>query len=75
MDKRRSGSAMSICEEFDLLYCKLTDTQVATVTSATKLENEQQFQIAKKLQELTGASQNQSELFIIFFPYLCTLRI
>jgi F-type H+-transporting ATPase subunit delta len=55
VDKRRSGSTMSICEEFDLLYCKLTDTQVATVTSATKLENEQQFQIAKKLQELTGA--------------------
>lgn len=31
--------------------------QVATVTSAMKLENEQQFQIAKKLQEITGASR------------------
>lgn len=29
--------------------------QVATVTSAVKLENEQQFAIAKKLQEMTGA--------------------
>jgi hypothetical protein len=29
--------------------------QVATVTSAVKLENEQQFLIAKKLQEMTGA--------------------
>lgn len=28
---------------------------MATVTSAVKLENEQQFQIAKKLQEITGA--------------------
>jgi hypothetical protein len=29
--------------------------QVATVTSAVKLENEQQFLIAKKIQEMTGA--------------------
>jgi F-type H+-transporting ATPase subunit delta len=29
--------------------------QVATVTSAVQLENEQQFLIAKKLQEMTGA--------------------
>ena len=29
--------------------------QVATVTSAVKLENEQQFMIAKKIQEMTGA--------------------
>lgn len=29
--------------------------QVATVTSAVKLENEQQFAIAKKLQQMTGA--------------------
>ena len=29
--------------------------QIATVTSAVKLENEQQFMIAKKIQEMTGA--------------------
>jgi len=29
--------------------------QTATVTSAVKLENEQQFMIAKKIQEMTGA--------------------
>ena len=28
---------------------------MATVTSAVKLENEQQFAIAKKLQQMTGA--------------------
>lgn len=44
-----------ICEEFEQLYCKLTDTQVATLRSAVKLEQEQQFLIAKKLQELTGS--------------------
>ena len=32
-----------------------TPDQVATVTSAVKLENEQQFMIAKKIQEMTGA--------------------
>ena len=32
-----------------------TPNQVATVTSAVKLENEQQFMIAKKIQEMTGA--------------------
>merc|ERR1719183_2709832 len=45
----------SILEEFETLYCEVTETQVATVTSAVQLENEQQFLIAKKLQELTGA--------------------
>ena len=44
-----------ICENFEELYCKLTDTQIATLRSAVKLEQEQQFLIAKKLQELTGS--------------------
>jgi len=55
VDKRRIALSSDICEEFEEIYCNLTDTQVATVTSASKMENEQQFQIAKKLQELTGA--------------------
>ena len=42
-----------------LFFCRIIQStrarQVATVTSASKMENEQQFQIAKKLQELTGA--------------------
>ena len=37
------------------LNCELTDTTVATLRSAVKLEQEQQFLIAKKLQELSGA--------------------
>ena len=45
----------AIIDEFEALFCEATDTQVATVTSAVKLENEQQFMIAKKLQEMTGA--------------------
>merc|ERR1711966_617610 len=55
VDKQRIDLLAEIIEEFDSMYCEVTDTQVATVTSAVQLENEQQFLIAKKLQEMTGA--------------------
>jgi F-type H+-transporting ATPase subunit delta len=55
VDKQRIDAADDICAAFEDMYCQLTDTQVATVKSAVKLEQEQQFMIAKKLQELTGA--------------------
>ena len=55
VDKRRENQIEAIIAEFETLFCEATDTQVATVTSAVKLENEQQFMIAKKLQEMTGA--------------------
>ena len=55
VDKRRTGLTSQILAEFEAIYCNLTDTQVATVASAVKLENEQQFAIAKKLQAMTGA--------------------
>jgi len=55
IDKGRAVLMPVILEAFDNIYCDLTETQVAKVTSAIALENEQQFLIAKKLQELTGA--------------------
>jgi len=55
INKRRVGLVAQVLTEFEAIYCKLTDTQVATVTSAVKLEAEQQFAIAKKLQAMTGA--------------------
>ena len=55
VDKKRMNQLSAIIEEFETLFCEATDTQVAAVTSAVKLENEQQFMIAKKLQEMTGA--------------------
>lgn len=55
VQKDRLSILEEICEEFEELYCKLTDTQVATLRSAVKLEQEQQFLIASKLQELTGS--------------------
>lgn len=55
VDKGRIDCLQEICQFFETEYCKLTDTQVATLRSAVKLEQEQQFLIAKKLQELTGS--------------------
>ncbi|QDZ19209.1 delta chain of chloroplast ATP synthase [Chloropicon primus] len=55
VDKQRIGGITDICESFESIYCEVTDTEVATVTSAAALDNDQQFEIAKKLQKLTGA--------------------
>ena len=45
VDKKRMSQLSAIIDEFEALFCEATDTQVATVTSAVKLENEQQFMI------------------------------
>jgi len=55
VEKDRMALLDEIVESFEEQYCKLTDTQVAVLRSAVKLEQEQQFMIAKKLQELTGS--------------------
>lgn len=55
IDGNRIDAINEICEAFENKYCDLTDTQVAVLRSAVKLEQEQQFLIAKKLQELTGS--------------------
>ncbi|KAL3159317.1 hypothetical protein ABBQ32_011270 [Trebouxia sp. C0010 RCD-2024] len=55
IDKDRIQAIEEIIDAFEKTYCKLTDTQVAVLRSAVKLEQEQQFLIAKKLQELTGS--------------------
>jgi F-type H+-transporting ATPase subunit delta len=55
IDQNRMDAITEICEAFETRYCQLTDTMVATLRSAVKLEQEQQFLIAKKLQELSGA--------------------
>lgn len=55
IDKDRIEAIEEILDAFEKTYCKMTDTQVAVVKSAVKLEQEQQFLIAKKLQELTDS--------------------
>eukprot|EP00210_Caulerpa_lentillifera_P002170 g2084.t1 len=55
MDKGRAGFLPEMCEVFEEEYCKKTETLVATVTSAVQLEEDETFEIAKKLRELSGA--------------------
>jgi F-type H+-transporting ATPase subunit delta len=53
IDQSRMDAIVEVCDSFETKYCQMTDTQVAVLRSAVKLEQEQQFLIAKKLQELT----------------------
>lgn len=55
VEKKRINTVGFVIKSFDALYNDITQTQVATVVSAVKLENAQQALIAKKLQTLTGA--------------------
>eukprot|EP00243_Klebsormidium_subtile_P003916 TRINITY_DN17564_c0_g1_i1.p1 TRINITY_DN17564_c0_g1~~TRINITY_DN17564_c0_g1_i1.p1 ORF type:complete len:278 (-),score=68.44 TRINITY_DN17564_c0_g1_i1:309-1142(-) len=55
IEKKRINTVAFVIKAFDDLYNDITQTQVATVVSAVKLENAQQALIAKKLQTLTGA--------------------
>jgi F-type H+-transporting ATPase subunit delta len=55
VEKKRINTIGFVVKSFDDLYNDITQTQVATVVSAVKLENGQQALIAKKLQTLTGA--------------------
>lgn len=55
ISKQKIGIVNNILKEFESLYNELTDTQVAFVSSALKLENRELAQIAKKIQSLTGA--------------------
>lgn len=55
IDKKRFGLILDVVKEFSTIYYDLTDTQVATVASAVKIEKAQLALIAKKIQTLSGA--------------------
>ncbi|KDP22880.1 hypothetical protein JCGZ_01954 [Jatropha curcas] len=55
IDAKRIDLAKEIVKEFELVYNKITDTELATVTSVVKLESQHLAQIAKQVQKLTGA--------------------
>lgn len=55
IDMRRIEMIKDIVKEFEVVYNKITDTELAVVTSVVKLENEHLAQIAKGVQRLTGA--------------------
>ncbi|KAK4428491.1 ATP synthase delta chain, chloroplastic [Sesamum alatum] len=55
VDMKRIDLIKEIVKEFEVVYNKLTDTQVAIVTSVVQLESQHLAQIAKEVQKLTGA--------------------
>jgi len=55
VDKKRIELIKDVIKEFESIYNELTDTQVANVISAVKIEKPQLALIAKKIQSLCGA--------------------
>ncbi|KAG6477400.1 ATP synthase delta chain, chloroplastic-like [Zingiber officinale] len=56
VDMRRIDILSEIIKEFELQYNKITNTEVAVVTSVVTLEAQDLAQIAKVVQRLTGAN-------------------
>ncbi|KAG0599553.1 hypothetical protein M758_12G161000 [Ceratodon purpureus] len=55
VDKKRIELIKDVVKEFEAIYNEITDTQVANVISAVKIEKPQLAMIAKKIQSLCGA--------------------
>lgn len=55
VDRRRAELMREVVKEFEAIYNEMLEVEVATVTSAVKLETSQLALIAKKLQSLSGA--------------------
>ncbi|XP_043719144.1 ATP synthase delta chain, chloroplastic-like [Telopea speciosissima] len=55
VDMKRIELIKEIVKEFEIVYNKITDTELAVVTSVVKLESQHLAQIAKGVQRLTGA--------------------
>lgn len=55
IDMKRIDQIKEIVKEFEIVYNKLTDTELAIVTSVVQLDSQHLAQIAKGVQKLTGA--------------------
>ncbi|KAL6504214.1 hypothetical protein OROGR_026137 [Orobanche gracilis] len=55
VDMKRIDLIRDIAKDFEVAYNKLTDTELAIVTSVVRLESQHLAQIAKEVQKLTGA--------------------
>ncbi|GAB4828554.1 hypothetical protein Ancab_018214 [Ancistrocladus abbreviatus] len=55
VDMKRLELINDIVKEFEVVYNKMTDTEMALVTSVVKLESQHLAQIARGVQRLTGA--------------------
>jgi F-type H+-transporting ATPase subunit delta len=64
VEKARIDCIVEILESFETLYCKATNTQIAVLKSAIALDEEQQFLIAKKIQELAKSKSVKIKPFL-----------
>ncbi|KAH6786705.1 F-type H+-transporting ATPase subunit delta [Perilla frutescens var. hirtella] len=55
LDMKRIDLIKEIVKEYEVIYNKLTETEVATVTSVVQLEPQHLAEIAKRVQKLTKA--------------------
>lgn len=55
VDAKRIDLIKDIVKEFEIVYNKITDTELAVVCSVVKLESQHLAQIAKQVQKLTGS--------------------
>ncbi|KAJ0604798.1 putative H(+)-transporting two-sector ATPase [Helianthus annuus] len=55
IESKRVNLIKEIVQEFEIVYNRLTETEMAIVTSVVKLEKQHLAQIAKQVQRLTGA--------------------
>ena len=57
IQKNKVGIVKEVLEEFERIHDELSGTQVVLVSSATKMEEDQLFGIAKRVQKLSGATK------------------
>ena len=55
VDAKRIDVIKNVIKEFEVVYNRITDTELAIVTSVVKLESQHLAQIAKQVQKLTGS--------------------
>ncbi|KZV48440.1 ATP synthase delta chain, chloroplastic [Dorcoceras hygrometricum] len=55
VDMKRIDMIREIIKEFDVVFNKMTETELAVVSSVVELESQHLAQIAKSVQKLTGA--------------------
>ncbi|WCJ44077.1 ATP synthase subunit delta chloroplastic [Euphorbia peplus] len=55
IDAKRIEIVREVVKEFELVFNRITDTEMATVSSVVPLESQHLAQIAKQVQKLTGA--------------------
>ncbi|KAA8520778.1 hypothetical protein F0562_014950 [Nyssa sinensis] len=63
VEKNKLGIVSEILEEFERIYDQLSGTRVVLVSSAKKMEEDQLFGIATRVQKLSGAMKIQPRIW------------